>query len=251
MRKIIYPTIFLLSFFSSATAQDSILHRIIFIGDAGEINGWQKSTIANAATKVLPGKTSMFYLGDNIYPSGLSLPGNPGEESTREILKSQYLPIRAAGSPVYFIPGNHDWDKSGPEGLAKIKYMGQFLKEQGDSLLQIVPKNGCPDPVEIRLAPNLTVIAFDSEWWLFPYNKNNPNGGCECKTKKDVIAKLQELRYRNRNRIILLACHHPFQTNGEHGGNFTLANHIFPLTAFKKNLFIPLPIIGSIYPVFR
>ena len=36
-----------------------------------------------------------------------------------------------------------------------------------------------------------------------------------------------------------------------HGGNFQLKQHIFPLTDIKPNLYIPLPIIGSIYPIAR
>lgn len=232
-------------------AQDSIQYRIIFIGDAGQINAQQKIAIEHAASQVIAGKTSVIYLGDNIYPRGLGLPDTKNAESTRDILRSQYQPMRSAGAPVYFIPGNHDWDRSGSQGLIKIKYQGQFLREQSDSLLQLVPADGCPDPVEIKLTPLLTVIAYDSEWWLFPFDKADTDGQCECKTKGEVIAKMQELQYKNRNKIVLLASHHPFKTYGVHGGKFTFKDHLFPLTALNKNLFIPLPVIGSLYPILR
>ncbi len=232
-------------------AQDSIQYRIIFIGDAGQINAQQKIAIEHAAGQIIAGKTSVIYLGDNIYPRGLGLPGSKTAESTKDILRSQYQPMRSKGAPVYFIPGNHDWDRSGSQGLAKIKYQGQFLREQGDSLLQLVPANGCPDPVEINLTPLLTVIAYDSEWWLFPFDKADTDSQCACKTKTDVIAKMQELRHKNRNRIVLLASHHPFKTYGPHGGNFTLKDHLFPLTVLHKNLYVPLPVIGSLYPLLR
>ena len=232
-------------------AQDSIQYRIIFIGDAGEMNTQQKITIGHAASQVIAGKTSVIYLGDNIYPRGLGLPGSETVEVTSDILRSQYQPMRSKGATVYFIPGNHDWDRSGPQGLAKIKYQGQFLQEQGDSLLQLVPANGCPDPVEIKLTPRLTVIAYDSEWWLFPFDKGNTDGECACKTKEEVITKMQELRYKNRDKIVLLASHHPFKTYGPHGGKFTLKDHLFPLTVLHKNLYVPLPVIGSLYPLLR
>jgi hypothetical protein len=250
MKYILSIFIFMGCFFLSQ-AQDSIQYRIIFIGDAGEINAQQKIAIEHAASQIIPGKTSVIYLGDNVYPKGLGLPGSKTAESTREILRSQYQPMRSRGAPVYFIPGNHDWDKSGSQGLAKIKYQGQFLQAQGDSLLQLVPANGCPGPVEINLTPLLTVIAYDSEWWLFPFDKADSDGECECKTKRDVIGKLEELRYKNRNKIVLLASHHPFTTYGVHGGKFTFKDHLFPLTAIKKFLFIPLPVIGSLYPILR
>ncbi len=232
-------------------AQESIQYRIIFIGDAGKINTQQKAVIGHAASQVIAGKTSVIYLGDNIYPRGFGLPGSETARSTGNVLRSQYEPMRSKGAPVYFIPGNHDWDRSGSKGLLKIKYQGQFLQEQGDSLLQLVPANGCPDPVEIEITPHLTVIAYDSEWWLFPFDKENTAGQCECKTKKDVVAKLRELRYKNRNKIVFLASHHPFKTYGVHGGKFTFKDHLFPLTAVNKYLFLPLPVVGSLYPVLR
>lgn len=45
--------------------------------------------------------------------------------------------------------------------------------------------------------------------------------------------------------------HHPLYTHGRHGGYFTLKQHIFPLTDVSPGLYIPLPVIGSIYPVSR
>jgi hypothetical protein len=139
----------------------------------------------------------------------------------------------------------------GPNGLAKIKNQWSFLDQQNDSLLKMVPAEGCPDPVEINVSNNLTIIAFDSEWWLFPYNKDNKETDCNCRTKEDVTARLQELLYKNRYKVILLASHHPFQSYGHHGGYYSLKDHIFPFTAVNKNLYIPLPVVGSLYPILR
>ncbi len=232
-------------------AQDSVRYRVILIGDAGEMNIRQRKTLDDAAAHILPDKTSVLFLGDNIYPHGMPLPGSKEEKRAQEIISSQYKPMRAKGAPVYFIPGNHDWDRSGPEGLARIKSQWAFLEEQGDSLLKLVPRNGCPDPVAIPLTDSLTIVAFDSEWWLFPYSKVNPEAECDCKTNADIVSRLQQLADKNRHNVVLLASHHPFQTYGVHGGRFTLKDHIFPLTAVNKNLYIPLPGIGSLYPFLR
>ncbi|MBS1600681.1 MAG: BamA/TamA family outer membrane protein [Bacteroidetes bacterium] len=231
--------------------QDSIRYRVVLIGDAGEINDDQKAIITNAANIIIPNKTSVMYLGDNIYPRGMALPGNKKEEATKQILQSEYMPFRSKNVPVYFVPGNHDWDKMGPKGLAKIKQQWAFLDSQHDSLLQLVPPNGCPDPVAIQLSDSLTVIAFDSEWWLYPFNKSNPDADCSCKTKIDVLGKMEQLLYENRYKVILLASHHPFQSYGTHGGYYSLVNNIFPFTALSPHLYIPLPVIGSLYPLLR
>jgi hypothetical protein len=232
-------------------AQDSIKHRIIFIGDAGEIDEQQQAVIPNAAKHVLTGKTTVVYLGDNIYPHGMGLPGSKEEEKTKQILQSQYGPMRQKGAPVYFVPGNHDWDKSGPDGLAKIKRQWEYLNEQNDSLLQLLPPNGCPDPKLINVTDSMVIIAFDSEWWLYPFDKTNAGADCNCNTKQDVLLTLQSMFYENRYKTILLANHHPFQSYGTHGGYFSLKDHLFPLTVVKKGLYIPLPVIGSLYPFLR
>ncbi|RYE13176.1 MAG: hypothetical protein EOP51_30225, partial [Sphingobacteriales bacterium] len=207
--------------------------------------------LTHATSKLLPGKSMVMYLGDNIYPRGMGLPGSPEQKETEAILRSQYKSFRDKGAPVYFIPGNHDWDRMGPLGLAKIKRQWAFLEEQRDSLLKAVPRDGCPDPVEINLSDSLTIIAFDSEWWVYTYNKDNPDAQCDCNTKEDIINRMRELFAKNRGKVILLASHHPFQTYGTHGGNFELKDHIFPLTAVNHNLYIPLPVVGSLYPILR
>lgn len=243
--------IFLLFCLPLARAQDSVISRVIFIGDAGEMDEEQKLVIPNAASKVIPGKTTVMYLGDNIYPHGMGLPGSREEEETKQILQSQYKPLREKGAPVYFIPGNHDWDRMGPQGLAKIKRQWSYLNEQNDSLLKLVPGNGCPDPVVINVSDSMVIIALDSEWWLYQFDKSNTEADCNCNTPTDIVNSLQELFYRNRYKVILLATHHPFQSYGTHGGYFSWKDHLFPLTIVNPNLYIPLPVLGSLYPLYR
>src|SRR5690606_3049046 len=163
--KYILPFIAFLFLGISVRAQVDVQNRVIFIGDAGEINFKQETIIPRAAELVIEGKTTVMYLGDNIYSHGIGLPGSKEEEETKEILRSQYLPMRETGAPVYFIPGNHDWDRMGKKGLAKIRAQGDFLKSQQDSLL--VPENGCPDPLEIPISDSLVIVTYDSECWLF------------------------------------------------------------------------------------
>ncbi|HEX8609261.1 MAG TPA: metallophosphoesterase [Pedobacter sp.] len=230
---------------------DSIVSRLILIGDAGEMDLQQGGVITHAAANVIDGRTTVFYLGDNIYPRGMGLPGSQEEVETQAIITSQYKPFRELKAPVYFIPGNHDWDKSGPLGLEKIQRQGAFLKEQDDSGLGLVPLNGCPGPYEIQIGADLVVLAFDSEWWLYPYDKTNPKGVCECNTEDEVVMRFKLLLEKNRGKTIVLASHHPFQTYGSHGGYFSWKDHFFPLTAMNHKLYLPLPVIGSLYPLMR
>lgn len=243
--------IFLLLIPIPALTQDGIVNRVILIGDAGEINPKQETIIPYAADLVIEEKTTVLFLGDNIYPRGMGLPGSGEESATADILRSQYEPMRKMGAPVYFIPGNHDWDKSGKNGLAKVKAQGAFLAAQNDSLLRLVPPNGCPDPIEIPISDNMVIIAYDSEWWLFPYTKIDAKTECECSSEEEVLESMEELFYKNQDKTILLASHHPFRSYGVHGGYYSLKDHLFPLTALNENLYIPLPVVGSLYPLLR
>lgn len=249
--KQISTLLLLLLVVTTVSAQDSIRQRIILIGDAGEIDRGQQEALQHAVAQVKNGKTTVLYLGDNIYPKGMPLKGERAIDSARAILQSQYGPLRNAGAVVYFVPGNHDWDKSGPAGLAKIQAQSDFINGQGDPGLSLVPANGCPDPVAIPINDKMVIIAYDSEWWLYPFSKFNSETDCDCKSKADVVAKFEELYYQYRNRIIILASHHPFRSYGVHGGHFTFNDHLFPLTNLNPNLYIPLPVIGSLYPVLR
>src|SRR5687768_873237 len=233
-----------------AFAQDSIKYSILLIGDAGEINKDQKAVLNDAIKRASPGKTVALFLGDNIYRRGMALDGDDVAE-TQEILRSQYAPFRTAGLPVFFIPGNHDWDHSGGKGFEKMTRVNQFVKDQQDSLLQLIPQDVCPGPYEVKIGDDIVLIAIDSEWWLFPFEKNLEISECECKTKADVLGKLQDIVDRNRNKLIFFASHHPFRTHGSHGGYYSVKEHVFPFTDLNKNLYIPLPIIGSLYPILR
>jgi len=234
----------------TVSAQDEIQYRVILIGDAGEINTTQQAILKDAAGKSLPGKTIVLFLGDNIYPRGVSLDADK-KEARFTVLKAQFENLRRNGIPVYFIPGNHDWDESGPLGYDKIIAANDFFNQLQDSLLQMIPADACPGPYELPVGDNLVIVAMDSEWWLYPYEKHPDKSECDCKTKRDVLGRLNDIVRRNMNKTIIFATHHPFATYGSHGGYYSLREHLFPLTDLNKQLYIPLPVIGSLYPLLR
>lgn len=68
---------------SKGNPADSVITRMILIGDAGEMDLQQGGVIGHAVEYVLKGKTTVFYLGDNIYPRGMGLPGSKEEQETK------------------------------------------------------------------------------------------------------------------------------------------------------------------------
>ncbi len=246
---LLFTFLFLLTL--AAQAQDAVQNRILFIGDGGSINKVQKELIYSASNKVISGKTSVVYLGNNIYPDGFG--SQPKEKNSPEgkILQSQYLPMRKKGAKVYFLPGNRDWDDKGPHGLTKIQKEWTYFEYHKDSLLKLLPPDGCPDPVVIPVSDSLVMIALDTEWWLYQHDKENSEDDCSCTSQRDVIDALREYLYKNGNKTVLLIMHHPFMSYGKYGGYHSWKDHIFPLLHVNPSLYLPLPGIGSFYPLFN
>jgi hypothetical protein len=83
------------------------------------------------------------------------------------------------------------------------------------------------------------------------HDKPGPGSNCDSKTIEEFQVQLEEIAAAHPNQLLVVAMHHPPYTYGVHGGDFTWKDHIFPLTALNPNLYIPLPILGSVYPITR
>lgn len=233
-------------------------HTIYLVGDAGEPfpdgNPVLKQINAHLAREQHP--ASIIYLGDNIYPDGLPDEEHPDRQRAEQIIKRQLDILKDFSVQPYVVPGNHDWDKGKKDGLAQINNQEKFVEGYlafilGDSVNAFLPDGGCPGPVEIELSEEITLILFDTQWLLHPWDKPTQDDGCEVGTYEDVFDHLEEMIRRNDHKKVVVAAHHPMYSYGIHGGVANAKQHIFPLTEAHESLYIPLPIIGSIYPLYR
>ncbi len=232
--------------------KDTISQRIVLIGDAGQLtNG--KQPVVDAVRRLIPldKKTTVIYLGDNLYEKGL-----PGEEFTtykgyRSVLDSQLSIADGTDAKVYMIPGNHDWENGSRNGLATVTREQLYVEFLDKENVRFLPEEGCPGPFAVNLGDDVTVIFFDSQWWLHPFDKPGIESDCDCKTKDELVSRIADLAGKNAKKLVILACHHPFRSNGVHGGFFTPKQHIFPFTDIFPGAYIPLPVLGSIYPIVR
>ncbi len=248
-----YFSIFFLGLIGSLSAQEKPLKRIILIGDAGGLIDNKNPVIDAVASKYdFNDKTNtLIYLGDNLYPMGLYRPTNPLYEKAVAILNYQASIGINKKADVIFIPGNHDWAQGTPDGFERIVRQMEYLQSLNSPNVRLLPQDGCPGPVEIALDNDVTLVVLDSQWWLHPYNKPGANSDCDCTTEDEVLTRLNTIAYKNRFKSIIIATHHPFRSYGSHGGYYTAKQHIFPLTDVNPKLYIPLPLIGSIYPISR
>ncbi|MEP6675421.1 MAG: BamA/TamA family outer membrane protein [Ferruginibacter sp.] len=251
--------IFLLSclalspFFSLAQVEnDTIQNRIILVGDAGSlVNG--RSTVLDAIKKKyeLDKKTTIIFLGDNLYDYGLPNEYHDDYLVQRAALDSQIMIAKGKQAKVFMIPGNHDWSNGSPIGQETILRQQLYVDNAGIDNVKFYPEGGCPGPVEVPLGDNVVLVIFDSQWWIHQYDKPGIESDCPNKLPEQVLSALEEILNRNYKKLVIFACHHPFKSNGVHGGYFTLKQHIFPFTEINRKAYIPLPIIGSAYPIAR
>ncbi|MCA0397152.1 MAG: BamA/TamA family outer membrane protein [Bacteroidetes bacterium] len=239
-----------------AQSGDSLQARIIVVGDAGEFdagNNQQHPVLADIREKAnhtAQKANAIIYLGDNIYPIGMRREGSSAFSKDKAIIDSQWIVGSAAAKDVYFIPGNHDWARGRAYGLQQLNRQADYINGLNNPHIRFLPENGCPGPEEIKLTEEITLVLFDSQWWLQQEGKPGPETACACHSYDEVLIKLKEIVYRNRNKLLLFAAHHPFYSDGIHGGYFTWQQHVFPLTEFGP-YWIPLPGIGSLYPLVR
>lgn len=252
MKKIFLFIILLVATWHFSIAQDSILSRIVLVGDGGQFtNG--KHPVAAAIKKVIPmdSNTVVLFLGDNVYKVGLPDDQVITYNQSRSVLDSQVSIVDRTPARLFMIPGNHDWNNGGAAGFETVYREQLYFNIIGNPNVRFFPENGCPGPEEVEIDSSTVMILFDSQWWLHPYDKPGIESDCPFKTKDEVILQLRDLINKHYDKLVILATHHPFKSNGVHGGYFGPKQHIFPFTDMFKRLYIPLPIVGSIYPFVR
>ncbi|HVU94987.1 MAG TPA: BamA/TamA family outer membrane protein [Puia sp.] len=233
---------------------DPVVQRMFLVGDAGELRDghhpvcdWLKQHVDwNDSSNVL------VYLGDNIYPHGMPADGAADLDMARRILDYQVSVVAGKAAKAFFVPGNHDWKQGKIGGWQQERNEEAYINGLGMPNVRLLPGDGCPGPVAVPLGNKMVLVCMDSQWWLQEKKERpGPQSACDCNDPKSIVNGLRDIVSLYPDRLIVLAMHHPFYTHGEHGGYYTLKQHIFPLTDLKPGLYIPLPVIGSIYPVSR
>ena len=237
-----------------ALPPEQIAVSLYLIGDAGKPDSIAEPVLM-ALRQDLASRRServVVFLGDNVYPRGLPAPGQPGRREAERHLVAQVEPVTSTGSRGYLVPGNHDWAKHGVDGWDAIRRQEAFVDSVSGGSVVLRPGGGCPGPSVVDIGERLRLVLLDTQWWLHPGPKpRDPASGCGADTEAEVVDSLRTVLEGRAGGLVVMAQHHPMRSGGEHGGHFELRDHLFPLTAIKSSLWIPLPWIGSLYPAAR
>ena len=104
----------------------------------------------------------------------------------------------------------------------------------------------------MQLPGQVLLVVLNTQWWV--QRGPQPLGaayGCRATTSQEPFALLRQLLSDNRHQQLVVVGHHPLYSNALHGGQFTTRQHVFPLLAVHKRAYVPLPVIGSLFPLYR
>jgi hypothetical protein len=235
--------------------KDSLELSLFLIGDAGG-KAYDAEPVlkefARQSDSLRHVRRFVVFLGDNVYPKGIPPAGHPDRIDAELRLAAQISAIREGGAKGFLIPGNHDWERQGADGWNAIRRQDSLARRFGRGDVKLLPGGGCPGPEVIDVSPHVRLIALDTEWWVHgdvkPYGASSP---CPTRTYDEVVDSLRGALRERGDRHAIILTHHPLRTGGVHGGAFHWSDHIFPLRVLESWLWLPLPVIGSIYPLSR
>lgn len=240
---------------SVALAPASQIDATLFlVGDAGAPAAPPDSepvlVALREAAAAVPSPVIVF-LGDNVYPRGMPDSGAAGRPEAERRLSAQLAVLHATGARGLFVPGNHDWDREGPDGWEAVRREERFIATSG-ARVALLPRDGCPGPAIVDVGAAVRLVALDTQWWLQGASKpEHPGSSCPTDSQDEVIDSLRAALRTAGTRTVVVVAHHPLISGGPHGGHFGWRDHLFPLRNVKPWLWLPLPLVGSAYPIAR
>ncbi|WP_236705121.1 metallophosphoesterase [Hymenobacter sp. AT01-02] len=222
------------------------VHRVALLGDPGAVatdgtdpilnllESWQNQT-GPAGTVVI--------LGDNVYPIGLPATHHPGRGAAEARFNTLLDVLGRFQGRVVLLSGNHDWHKGRPDGWEYLRRQETYVHEYLPTA-HYLPAGGTPGPVTLQLTEGVLLVVMNTQWWV-------QRGARPTGNSKEAFRQLREVLAANRHQRVVVTGHHPLYSNALHGGKFTAKQHVFPLTTVHKRAYVPLPIIGSLLPLYR
>lgn len=226
--------------------QNHLSHRFFLIGDAGNADEKlpkQMLELFGKRTTLADENSTLVFLGDNIYPSGMpSDKIHKDRKTSEEKLTYQLEVAKNFKGKTVFIPGNHDWY----HGIEGLEEQTLFVNEYLNDTKAFLPRKNC-GVERLKINDQTVLLIVDSQWFLEDWNKiPTINDDCDIKTQADFFEEIKSQFDKNQDKVIVLAIHHPLISNSSHGGQVnSWRNQLFPFGN------VPLPVLGSILNFMR
>ena len=222
--------------------QEPPTYRVLLLGNIGNGSGDDAAPVQDMLEVHLASagsNSAVVFLGDNTpcctFPDSVHVAGS--EEAQ---MLSDWLHLLAdyAGE-VVFLPGNTE-SGSTVERRMTLQHKADFIERTLGRNDVLLLTEGYPGPVALRLTKEITLIALNTQWWLDSRQRYGDTGEYELNEPLDFLTEFEDMLFKYRNDQLLVVGHHPLFSNGNHGGRFSLFQHL-----------TPLPVLGSAIPIYR
>ena len=213
-------------------------HRVYLLGNIADVENKEQ-----LASQILP-TLEDYEAPYTIIINGDLIEDKPTKENTGDLKAFLTKLSQTATGKIIIVPGDRDWDNSGPDGWKAVKKLEKTVKDWELENVKWPNDDACPGPEDIELSDNLLLITIDTQWWNHPYRKTLPaDADCKVTTTGDYLEEFTELLDENGNKNILIAGHHPLQSQGNYGGRYSLKDWLWPLpiakgmvTSYRQNI---------------
>ncbi|MEZ4985372.1 MAG: bacillithiol biosynthesis deacetylase BshB1 [Saprospiraceae bacterium] len=143
----------------------NLVQRLLIVGDA---DGMPHAALWQHLQQTLdtcPASTTLVWMGD-LTRQGMPLPGSKEYATTTSHIDSLLALSHHCPGRTWVIPGDKDWQRGLPGGMAAVNRLEDYILAQAPPALQFAPHNACGDPTVWKVDKDLVFIFIDSQWWL-------------------------------------------------------------------------------------
>lgn len=191
-------------------------------------------------------RAALMLLGDIVGPRGL----RKNDEDTKAYLDDVIDRLERVSGEVYYTPGENELGRDGRFG--RLERLEDYFDDHSDKDVRFMPNNACSGPDDEELYGDMGLVGVNTAWYLADWTRDEEvSEGCDY-TNRDAMtfAMADEIKgYRDKVKIVMM--HHPLQSRGNRGGQYSLRQHIFPLADAIPGAYLPLPIVGSLFRLIQ
>lgn len=226
-----------------ANPTDQPEYSTFFVGDLAYEPTRGLTTLAAMSKKLSATKnSSLLLLGDLVGPQGFN---GKTDQQNLPYLNELIAELNTHSAPVFYTPGENELGRN--SDFEQLRKLEKYFAENSSKRIRFMPNRACSGPDDKQIYDRIGLIGINSAWYLAEWNNAaEVSEGCDYNDRDDLLAVLADEIKGYRDQVKIVMMHHPLHSNGNRNGNYSIRQHLFPLTDLVPAAYLPLPGIGSI-----
>ena len=222
---------------SAEPPSGSLEYSTFLVGDLGYDYDRGLTTLETMVAAMPEGKknSSLLLLGDITGEDGLRKKGGAERDHLDAIGKI----LDDVPGKVFYTPGENELGRE--SNFGRLKRLEKYFDKEIDKKVRFMPNNVCSGPDDEELYEGIGLIGINTAWYLADWTRDEEvSEGCDYQNRDAMtFALADEIKgYRDQVKIVMM--HHPMQSFGNRGGQYSVRQHL-----------LPVPIIGSIIRIVQ